>query len=156
MFHLAQLNTARLRAPLDHPSIAGFTSQIEAIHALADRAPGFVWRLQGDEPDYSSAPGYDPLVIVTLSLWESLDALRAFVYQGDHGAAFRRRGEWFEPRPGQPNVALWWVKAGERPTVGQAMARLQYLELHGPTSKAFTFAKPFPSPALDLTQTAGS
>lgn len=148
MFHLAQLNTARLRAPLDDPRTAGFTSQIEAIHALAERASGFVWRLHSDQLDYSSAPGYDPLVIVTLSLWDSFDALRAFVYQGDHGAAFRRRAEWFEPRPGQPTVTLWWVKAGERPTISQAMARLKYLELHGSTSKAFTFAKPFPAPGV--------
>jgi heme-degrading monooxygenase HmoA len=148
MHHLAQLNTARLRAPLDDPRTEGFTSQIAAMNALADGAPGFVWRLQGDQPDYSSAPGYDPLVIVTLSLWESLEALRAFVYHGDHGAAFRRRADWFEARPGQPNVALWWVKAGERPTVPEAMARLKYLELNGPTQEAFTFSKPFPSPGV--------
>ena len=117
-----------------------------AINALAERSPGFVWRLQDDPADSSSSPVFDPKIVVTLSLWQSLEALQAFVYQGPHGAAFRRRAEWFEPRPGQPNVVLWWVKAGERPTIPQAMARLQYLELKGPTPKAFSFSKPFPAP----------
>ena len=148
VFHLAQFNTARLRAPLDDPRTEGFTSQIDAIHALAEAAPGFIWRLKDEQRDYSSSPSFDPLVIATLSLWESLDALRAFVYQGDHGGAFRRRAEWFDPRPGQPSLVLWWVKAGEQPTILQAMTRLKYLELHGPTEKAFTFSKPFPAPGV--------
>ena len=114
----------------------------------AEAAPGFVWRLKDEQRDDSPSPAFDPLVIATLSLWESLEALRAFVYQGDHGAAFRRRAEWFEARPGQPNAVLWWVKAGERPTIFQAMTRLKYLELHGPTAKAFTFSKPFPAPGV--------
>ena len=148
MHHLAQLNTARLRAPLDDPRTAGFTSQLAAVNALAEAAPGFVWRLNDEPEDDSSSPAADPLVIATLSLWESLDALRAFVYQGDHGNAWRRRAEWFEPRPGQPNVVLWWVKAGEHPTMFQGMTRLKYLELHGPTAEAFTFSKPFPAPGV--------
>jgi hypothetical protein len=148
MHHLAQLNTARLRAPLDDPRTEGFTSQLAAVNALAEAAPGFVWRLNDEPQNDSSFPANDPLLIATLSLWESLDALRAFVYQGDHGGALRRRAEWFEPRPGQPNLVLWWVKAGERPTISEAMTRLTCLELHGPTEKAFTFAKPFPPPGV--------
>lgn len=107
MHHLAQLNTARLRAPLDDPRTEGFTSQIDAIHARAEAAPGFVWRLKDEQRDCSSSPGFDPLVITTLSVWESLEALRTFVYHGDHGAVCRRRAEWFESRPGEPSVVLW-------------------------------------------------
>jgi len=46
MYHLAQVNIAHMRAPLDDPLMAGFVAQLETINALADASPGFIWRLQ--------------------------------------------------------------------------------------------------------------
>jgi len=146
MHHLAQLNIARARAALDDPSMAGFTSQIESIHALAECADGFVWRLQHYDIDTGRGlPAPDPRLVVTMSVWESFEALQEFFYHGDHRAALSRRADWFEPADG-PNLVLWWISQSVVPRVGQGMARLRYLQLHGPTAWAFTFAKRFDPP----------
>ncbi|HEV2917851.1 MAG TPA: DUF3291 domain-containing protein, partial [Actinomycetota bacterium] len=83
--HLAQVNVATLRAPLDGPELAGFVAQLEPINALADHSPGFVWRLQTEDGDATSIrPFQDERIMVNLSVWESLETLRAFVYASRH------------------------------------------------------------------------
>ena len=77
-----------------------------------------------------------------MSVWESLEALRAFVYSGHHVAVMRRRREWFE-RIGEAFLALWWVPAGHVPSLQEAEERLEHLRRHGPTPHAFTFTQPF-------------
>ena len=47
--HLAQVNIARMKGPLESPVMAGFVARLEEINALADRSPGFIWRLQTGE-----------------------------------------------------------------------------------------------------------
>ena len=77
--HLAQLNVARLQHPLDAPETAEFVAALEPVNALADAAPGFVWRLQGEAGDATSIRALgDDLVIVNQSTWESIEALYAF------------------------------------------------------------------------------
>ena len=82
---------------------------------------------------------------INMSVWESLDALQQYVYRSAHVGPLRDRKQWFEPMEG-PILALWWVPAGHIPTVAEAMERLDYLKQHGPSSYAFTFRTPFPSP----------
>jgi hypothetical protein len=145
--HLAQVNLATLRAPLDDPALAGFVVELEPVNALADGHPGFVWRLQTEDGDATAIrPFDDERVIVNLSVWESLEALRGFVYAGRHLEVLRRRREWFH-RMDDPIVALWWVPAGTVPTVAEAKERLGLLARLGPTAGAFTFRAPFPEPA---------
>jgi hypothetical protein len=142
--HLAQVNVARLVAPTDAPEIAGFVAALDSVNAHAERAPGFVWRLQTEEGDATAVRAFDdPLLIVNLSVWASVDALKAFAY-GDEGhrAVLRRRREWFE-RSVEPHLALWWIPAGTTPTVAEAAARLSHLREHGPTEHAFTFREAF-------------
>jgi hypothetical protein len=142
--HLAQVNVARLLAPIDAPEIADFVAALDPVNARADCATGFVWRLQTEEGNATSIRAFDdPLVIVNLSVWESLGALEAFVY-GDpsHRAVLRRRREWFE-RQVESQAALWWIPAGTTPTVTEAAARLAHLRAHGPTRRAFTFRDRF-------------
>jgi hypothetical protein len=43
---LAQVNIARMRAPLDSPLLADFVADLDPVNATADTAPGFLWRLQ--------------------------------------------------------------------------------------------------------------
>jgi hypothetical protein len=145
--HLAQLNIGRLRGPQDSPVVAEFMAALDPINALAEAADGFVWRLQTDEGNATSIQPYeDPLVIVNLSVWTSLDALKAFVYDTDHRAYLRRRREWFEPMA-EAYVVLWWLPAGEVPTVPEAVARLDAFRTDGPTAAAFNLRQPFPPPA---------
>ena len=144
--HLAQINIGRMRAPLDSPVMADFVAQLDAINALAEASPGFVWRLIGEGNDATSLrPFDDDFIIVNMSVWESLEDLRAYVYKSAHTAVMRRRREWFEQFE-RTFVALWWVEAGYLPTVGQAKQRLLHLEAHGPTAEVFTFKQPFAPP----------
>lgn len=148
MHHLAQINVARLLYPIDSPELLGFTSRLDAVNALAERAPGFVWRLVGDGNDATSLrPFPDPDVIVNMSVWENVDALFDFTYrQADHAGVMRGRRDWFA-RPTSAHMVLWWVPAGHRPTLEEARARLDHLDQHGPTPHAFTFKERFAAPA---------
>jgi hypothetical protein len=144
--HLAQLNTARLIEPLEHPLLADFVALLPEINALADATPGFVWRLVDD--DGAGATGLRPFgadVIVNLSVWESLEALRGYVYRSRHLEPLRRRREWFHPAP-VPRSVMWWVPPGHRPPVTEAADRLARLVADGPGPEAFTLREPFPAP----------
>ena len=146
-FHLAQVNVARMRAPLDSDVMHGFRSQLERINALADRSSGFVWRLQSEEGDATAIRAFDdPLLLVNMSVWESLEALHAYVYKSDHVALLRGRRDWFEPLAGRASLALWWTPEGHEPTLDEARQRLELLQTRGPTATAFTFREPFPPP----------
>jgi hypothetical protein len=150
---LAQLNIARLLAPLDSPQLADFVAQLDEVNAIADAAPGFVWRLQDASGNATAIDatsmqvGADPPgdgVIVNLSVWESVEALRSYVFGAGHVEVLRRRREWFAPMA-SAYVVLWWVPSGHRPTLEEAHARLELLDASGPTQDAFTLRTPFPA-----------
>ena len=141
-FDLVHFNLAIARQPLDHPTMAGFTSQLAEVNRLAETSPGFVWTpVDGEAGDAIATFGH-PLVLANISTWRSLDDLRHFVYDGVHGDALKQRREWFESADGPPYV-LWWAPEGRRPDWGQAKQRLEALKLHGPTPQAFTFTHAF-------------
>ena len=137
--HLAQINIGTMVAPTDDPAVAEFMNALDHINALADDAPGFVWRLQTDEGNATSIQIFpDPLQLVNLSVWESIDSLKAYVYRSGHVDFFRRRAEWFEADA--KRVALWWIPAGTQPGLDDAVRRVEFLERHGPSPYAFGFA----------------
>jgi len=145
--HLAQINIARLRAPIDDPRIAEFVAQLEPINALADKAHGFVWRLQSSSGNATDiAYNDDPFVIVNMSVWESIEALREFAYKSDHMKVFRDRPKWFEKME-KPSYCLWWVPVGHIPTVSEGRERLEHYQTHGATPYSFWFSQQFPQPA---------
>jgi hypothetical protein len=147
-FHLAQFNVARLRAPLTDPSMSGFVAGLDTINALADSAPGFVWRLaEGPDGDATSVRPLDPDVIVTMTVWDSVESLRAFSYQSAHLDYLHRRRDWFLPHDFPASLVLWWIPAFQIPTVEEACKRLERLA-HGPSPEAFTFRRAFPAPEL--------
>jgi hypothetical protein len=151
VWHLAQVNIGRLLAPMDDPQIADFKAALDEINALAESSPGFVWRLKDDAVGNATTihpVEGDDLVIPNMSVWESIESLADFVYRSAHTNVLRRRREWFE-RYGSAYLALWWVPAGDIPTLDQAMARLDVIERDGPTPAAFTFAKRFPPPGVE-------
>ncbi|MFC4906667.1 DUF3291 domain-containing protein [Actinomadura gamaensis] len=148
-FHLAQLNVATLRFPLDDPRTADFVALLDPINALADAAPGFVWRLV--EEGSNDATGLRPAgedVIVNFSMWESVEALWEFAYRSGHLELLRRRREWFT-RPAAAHSVLWWVPAGDVPTIAEAVERLELLRADGPSPRAFTFADRYAPADLD-------
>ena len=146
-YHLAQINIARLIAPIDDPKIAEFVAQLEPINAAADKAPGFVWRLQSSSGNATDiAYNDDPFVIVNMSVWESVEALRRYAYKSDHAKVFRDRAKWFEKME-KPNYCLWWIPAGHIPTVSEGRERLEHYQTHGVTSHCFWFSRQFPQRA---------
>ena len=148
-YDIAQLNVGRSVAPIDHPRLADFVARLDEINALAERSPGFVWRLQGDNGNATELKFRDdPLFIINLTVWESLDDLYAFTYRSDHKSVFARRFDWFERWEG-PNVVMWWQPRGTIPDVEDALRRLELLADRGPTPEAFSFKHRFPPPLLD-------
>jgi hypothetical protein len=146
MWHLAQLNVGIPLEPLDSERLSGFMDSLDPINAIADAAPGFVWRLQTEDGNATAVQAFeDPNVIVNLSVWESLESLGDFVYRSNHVEVMRKRRQWFEV-PTEAFVVLWWVPAGTIPTVADAVARLERLRAEGPTPEAFTFRTVFPAP----------
>ena len=41
-YYLAQVNTAKVRFPLNDPRMADFVAQIRSVNAVADADPGFL------------------------------------------------------------------------------------------------------------------
>ena len=146
-YHLAQLNVGTARAAVDSTELAGFMAGIEPVNAVADAAPGFVWRLEdGDGPGATALRPRGPDFMVNMSVWESLEALWNFVYRnGPHLDYMCRRREWFH-RMAEQHLVLWWVPAGHVPSLDEALARLDLLQREGPGPGAFTFREPYPAP----------
>jgi hypothetical protein len=145
---LAQVNIGRLKEPIDSPLLADFVAKLDEINRLADGAPGFVWRLQSDQGNATNIQAYDdPLIAVNLSVWESPERLRDFVYRSDHVEVMRQRRKWFETM--NVYLAMWWIPAGHIPTVAEAKARLAYLQEQGESAHAFTMRRIFPSPSAE-------
>ncbi|MFJ9181204.1 DUF3291 domain-containing protein [Streptomyces sp. NPDC102360] len=147
-FHLAQVNIGRLVAPLTGPELADFVAQLPEINALADGSPGFVWRMVDDAGEDATdlrPDGADDMILINCSVWESVEALRAFTYHSDHLRVLSRRREWFQ-RMAEAHQALWWVPAGHRPSIAEAMERVALVREQGPGPQAFTFRTPHPAP----------
>ena len=143
-WHLAQINVSRLRAPLTDPRMARFVAQLDDINRVAEASDGFVWRLKDDTGAASSYIRFseDGLTIVNMSVWRSIGSLHRYVYRSEHATVYRDRLQWFEP-PAAPSLALWWIRAGTRPTLADGRRRLDLLASFGPTPSAFTFRQPF-------------
>lgn len=145
-WNLAQFNIGRIVAPLDSEQLQGFVDGLEPVNAVADAAPGFVWRLQTDEGDATAIRPYDDdLMLVNMSVWESVETLSEFVYRMAHRDVLRNRAQWFE-RATEQILVLWWVPVGHNPTVDEGKERLELLRAKGPTVDAFNFRQPYPPP----------
>ncbi len=144
-YQLAQLNVARLKAPLDSPPLADFVANLDRINAQAEAAPGYVWRLQDEAGDATAIRPLGDDTLINVSVWQDLASLQAFVYRSDHLEIMKRRKEWFDAMA-EVFVVLWWVPAGHRPTALEAVERLAQLRRDGPTPQAFGFKSAFGPP----------
>jgi len=145
-YEIAQMNVGIIKGPMDSPIMAEFAANLDRINALADRSPGFVWRLQTEEGNATAIrPFADENLLVNMSVWRDLESLSEYVYRSAHAEILRRRREWFE-RMSEAYLVLWWVPAGHRPSIEEGVAKLEWLRAHGPTPEAFTFRRAFPPP----------
>ena len=145
-YQLAQLNLAKFRLPMNDPVNADFVNNLDTVNAIAESHHGFVWRLKGEGNDAMDLQVYDdPNIISNLSVWSDLESLVDFVYKNDaHKNIMRRRREWFDKM--EFFMVLWWVKAGEVPSLQQAIERLEAFQENGPSAEAFTFRNDYPAP----------
>ena len=85
IFHIAQINIAAMRFPLDHAEMAPFVAQLDSVNALADGAPGFVWRLQDKSGDATAIKAYaKENILINVSVWTGIEALFEFSYRTAH------------------------------------------------------------------------
>ena len=151
-YELAQLNIGIIKGAMDSPVMADFAANLERINAVAESSPGFIWRLQTDAGDATAIrPFENPSMLVNMSVWRDIDSLSRYVYHSAHVEVMRRRREWFE-RMSEAFLVLWWVPKGHRPTVDEAIGRLERLRSRGSSAEAFTFRQAFPPP--DAARTA--
>jgi hypothetical protein len=145
-YQLAQLNIGIIKGPMDSPVMADFAANLDRINALAESTPGFVWRLQTEEGNATAIrPFENENLLLNMSVWRDVESLGKYVYHSAHVEIMRRRREWFE-RMDEAFLVLWWVPQGHRPSVTEAVARLELLRTKGPTAEAFTFRHAFPAP----------
>jgi Domain of unknown function (DUF3291) len=144
-YELAQLNIAVLKGPLDSPLLADFVANLDRINALAEASPGFVWRLQTSEGDATALRPLGEETLVNMSVWSDVASLRNFVYRSAHTEVMRRRKEWFENMP-TAYMVLWWVPKGHRPSIQEAISKLELLRSAGPSDEAFTFRHAYSPP----------
>ena len=150
-YHLAQLNIASMKEPLESPGMADFVNNLARINALAEASPGYVWRLQDEAGDATAIRPFGDEVLVNLSLWRDVQSLSDYVYKSAHTEMLKRRREWFA-KVEQAHMVLWWVPAGHRPSVEEAAARLAHLREHGATAHAFSFRQAFAAPDEPVAQ----
>lgn len=152
-FHLAEINLAYLKAPMDSELLQGFVARLDEINALAESSPGFVWRYLVDSRDTANQEAGDPEVIVNMSVWQDLTSLHHYVYKTAHSEVFAQRKTWFNEWHGKlssSHMALWWVPAGHTPSVAEGMSRAQHLLAHGVSPTAFSFKRAYDASGLAL------
>ena len=141
--HLAQVNIARMLAPIDSDIMADFVANLDPINEVAEKSDGFVWRLKDDSNNATSIKIFDDdYLIINMSVWSDIDSLFNYVYRSQHIEVFKRKAEWFEKMKDM-HMALWYVPVGHAPTPEEAIERLVYLREHGETPHAFSFRKKY-------------
>ena len=145
-YYLAQVNIAKVLAPLEDPLMADFVNNLDRINALAEKNEGFIWRLKDEGNDATSIKVFDDnSLIINMSVWRDAESLFQFTYQSGHVEIFKRRKEWFL-KMAEMHMALWYVPIDKMPTVADAEEGLKHIRENGPTEFAFTFQKKFPPP----------
>lgn len=140
---LAQLNIALAKYPLDAPEIKEFVDNLELVNGIAESSEGFVWRLKGESGDATNIQAFDdPNMIVNMSVWDSVDSLKNFMFRTHHRDFMRRKGDWFHRLP-EDTYVLWWIEADNIPTLEEAIERLEHLREIGDSPYAFTFKTNF-------------
>ncbi|MEZ9245156.1 DUF3291 domain-containing protein [Vibrio lentus] len=140
---LAQLNIALAKYALDAPEIKDFVDNLDLVNGIAESSEGFVWRLKDESGDATNIKAFDdPNMIVNMSVWDSVDSLKNFMFRTHHRDFMRRKNEWFH-RLAEDTYVLWWVEDEHIPSLDEAIERLEHLREVGDTPYAFTFKTNF-------------
>jgi hypothetical protein len=144
--HLAQLNIATPKYPMDSPELRDFVNNLDPINAIAELSPGFIWRLKDDSGDATDIRiDGEPDLLINMSVWADVESLKHFMFKTHHIDFLKRKKEWFHT-PNQATYVLWWVAEGHIPSLDEAMSKLQHLRKHGDSADAFSFKSTFSAP----------
>lgn len=146
-YQLAQINVAKMKGVnIDDPIMQEFVDNLDSVNALAESSDGFIWRLKDDD---DNATGFNPYddeqIIINISVWRDIPSLEHFTFKTMHTDFLKRRREWFHSY-GKAYFAMWWIEAGAYPTIEEAVAKLDHLQLNGPSAEVFNFRTKFPKP----------
>jgi hypothetical protein len=133
--HLAELNIGKFKYPASDPRMAEFMDNLDRVNAIAERSPGFVWRLKGDNNNATGFRVGDDMA-VNLSVWADARSLEDYVFKTVHVQFYRKRKAWFDLME-KPHMVMWWVEEGHRPTLDEAYARLVKYQAEGASAHAF-------------------
>lgn len=152
-YHLAQANIARMRGEASALVMQGLVSRIGEMNQLAEKSPGFVWRLPGSEAtsealavfkDYC-VPFEPDRIFYNLSVWNSVEDLRQYTHKTVHSEMMRGKQNWLEQFD-RAHLAMWWIPAGHKPTIAESEERLRRVSEMGESEFAFTFKRLFEKP----------
>jgi hypothetical protein len=145
MFHLAQANIARFKAPLHHPSMKEFVNFLEPVNKFAEESKGFVWRLTDDynrSASYIESPFQDEMMAINVSVWENMEYFKTFVYSSVHSYFLKNKKKWFDlSKPSQ--FVMWWIPVGEIPTLDIVKGKLEHHVAHGDSPEVFSMRSLF-------------
>ena len=141
--HLAQLNIADAKYPLESTEMSDFVNNLEPINAIAESSEGFIWRLKDDSGNATDInPTNNPNLLVNMSVWKNVESLKNFMFRTHHIDFLKRKKEWFNS-VAEDTYVLWWIEEDKMPTVDEAFERLAHLRENGDTPYAFTFKSNF-------------
>ncbi|MDB5013167.1 MAG: hypothetical protein JWQ25_1369 [Daejeonella sp.] len=146
-FHIAEINIAKMKGlDINDPIMKEFVDNLGKVNDIAEASEGFVWRLKDDSYNATSFNPYnDEQIIINISVWETIETLEHYMYKTFHSDFLRRRKEWFQAH-GKASTAMWWIPAGQIPTLEEAIEKLDYLQIHGVSEKVFDLRNKFPKP----------
>ena len=146
-YQIAEINIARMKGiNIKDPVMKEFVDNLDRVNTVAESSEGFVWRLKDESNNATNINPYDDeQVIINISVWQSIEALENYMYKTLHVGFLKRRKEWFQSY-GKVYTAMWWIPAGQFPTLQQAVDNLDYLQKNGATEKVFDFKRKFLAP----------
>ena len=152
ILHLAQFNIIKLKDHIDSPVVKEFKDFLAPVNQLAEESPGFIWRLKDEEGASATnieTPFRDKLIFVNLSVWLNFENLKTYSYKTVHSYFLKSRNKWANKMDGH-QVVLWWIHAGENPTVIQAKEKLDLLNKLGSSPEAFSLIELYNQDGIKL------
>lgn len=146
-YQIAEINIARMKGvDINDPMMKEFVDNLDSVNAIAEKTAGFIWRLKDDNNNATSLNPYnDEQIIINVSVWETIESLQEFMYKTFHNEFLKRRKEWFHSF-GKAHTAMWWITAGEYPSMQEAVNKLDELQKNGPSQSVFDLKHLFQAP----------